>query len=316
MKTAVIIFAFIIIVLFLVCGFIYNQIVWRRTFPIPKFILKMIAGNTEHDDYEEKSKKALREFKKLPIEKVEIKAADGAKLTAHILIPENSNGKLILACHGARSSGLGEFAFEAPYFYEEGYTVVMPDHRGCGESDGKFMGYGTHESRDAFLWLDYAEKRFPDMPVFLFGISMGAATVLMMSENAEDERIRGIIADCGYTSAWNEFSYQIHTSFHLPDFPVLHICNLYSRIFAGYSFKEASPIDAVRKAKKPILFIHGKDDDFVPYYMEKELYNACCSDKYILSIDGAVHARSYYTNPTAYQSAMEKFTEKCLGENK
>lgn len=311
-----IIIAVIIAVLFIACGFIFNQLIWRKTIAVPKFILKLIAGNEGPSAFEKDAERAREAFKQMPsLETVSIKAADGANLIGHVLLPEKSNGKILLACHGARSTGLGEFAFMAPYLYENGYTVVMPDHRGCGESDGKYMGYGTHESRDTFLWLDYAKKRFPEMPIFLLGVSMGAATVMMMSDKIEDERVKGIVADCGYTSAWDEFSYQMKTSFHLPDFPILHICDLYSRVVAHYSFKSASPLDCVKNAKKPMLFIHGKEDDFVPYFMRDILYDACGAEKYKYTCDGAVHARSYYTNPKAYEDAIEEFFEKCMDKN-
>lgn len=316
MKTLLIVVLIIIAVLFIACGFIFNQLIWRKTIAVPKFILKMIAGNEAPNQFEQDAERALEKFKQLPIETVSIKTADGETLIAHVLAPENSNGKLILACHGARSTGLGEFAFMSDYLYKNGYTVVMPDHRGCGESGGKYMGYGTHESKDTMLWLDYAKKRFPDMPIFLLGVSMGGATVLMMSELlGSEDSVKGIIADCPYTSAWDEFSYQLKTSFHLPDFPILHICDLYSRIIAGYSFKQASPLNAVKNAKKPILFIHGKEDDFVPFFMQDILYDACPTEKYKLAVDGAVHARSYYTNSSAYEFAIEEFFDKCLGEN-
>lgn len=313
MKTALIVFfillAVLLLILFIGCGFIFNQLIWRKTIPVPKLILKFIAGNVEPSNFETDHKKAYDNFKNMNPEEVSITAPDGARLIGHILVPEKSNGRLILACHGARSSGFSEFCFMIPYLFKNGYTVVMPDHRGCGDSGGKFMGYGTHESRDAFLWVDYAKKRFPGTAIFPLGVSMGGATVLMMSDK-DESAIKGIIADCPYTSAWDEFSYQLHTSFHLPNFPLLHICNLYSRVFAGYSFKDASPLNAVKKAKKPILFIHGRDDDFVPFFMQKTLYDACPTDKDILSVDGAVHARSYYTNPAAYEKAIERFMDK------
>lgn len=310
MKIALLVLFILLAVLFIACGFIFNQLIWCRTIAVPKFILKMIAGNVPESQFDLDHKKAAEAFGKMPVEMIELTAPDGARLKGNVLVPEKSNGRLVLACHGARSSGVGEFCFIAPYFYKNGYTLVMPEHRGCGNSDGKFMGYGTHESEDAFLWLDYAKKRFPELSVFLLGVSMGAATVLMMSKNADDEAIKGIIADCPYTSAWEEFSYQLHTSFHLPDFPLLHICDLYSRIFARYSFKDASPLNAVKQARKPILFIHGREDDFVPFFMQKILFDACPTEKYLLSVDGAVHARSYYTDPPAYENAISSFTDR------
>ena len=142
------------------------------------------------------------------------------------------------------------------------------------------------------------------------------STVLMMSNHLEDTAVKGVIADCPYTSAWDEFSYQIHTSFRLPDFPFLHICDLYSRLFCGYGFKAASPLDAVKCAKKPILFIHGAADDFVPTFMQDILFDACPTEKEKLTVDGAVHARSYYTNLEAYNAALLQFMEKYDGEHK
>lgn len=311
MKTAGIVLliaiAVFLLILFAACALIFNQLVWKKTFPVPKFILKMIAGNQEPDAYEDEARRACDAFSRLPLENVTLTAPDGACLRGYVFVPENPNGRLMLLCHGARSSGLGEYGFMGPDLYKAGYTLVVPDHRGCGKSDGKYMGYGTHESKDTFLWLRYAKERFPEYAVFLLGISMGGATVLMMSNHAEDKAIKGIIADCPYTSAWDEFSYQIHTSFHLPDFPLLHICDLYSRLFCGYGFKEASPLEAVRSAKKPILFIHGSKDDFVPTYMQNILFDACPTEKEKLVAENAVHARSYYTNRAAYQAAILKF---------
>lgn len=310
MKIFIIILAALIVLIFIVCGIIFNQLVWRRTLPLPKFIEKLIVGNGEPSKFDTDLKRAVDSFEALPLEKVELTAKDGATLRGKVLIPKKSNGRLIIACHGARSSGIGEFCFMSEYLYSNGYTLVMPDHRGCANSDGKYMGYGTHESKDTMLWLTYVRTRFPDLSVFLLGVSMGGATVLMMSDKIDDSAVKGIVADCPYTSAWEEFSYQLKASFHLPDFPILHICNLYCRIFSGYSFKEASPLKAVKNTKKPVLFIHGSDDDFVPVYMQKILFDACPAPKEILTVKGAVHARSYYTNPKAYEAALEHFFDR------
>ena len=305
------IIATIILLLFILCGFIYNQIVWRKTIQIPEFILKLVAGNDmTPDHFDEDAHKAEAILFQRITRTEEYISDNGEKLIARIVEPKESNGRLILACHGARSWGIGEFCFISDYFYKNGYTVIMPDHRGCGDSDGKYMGYGTHESIDAYYWVNYAKQHYPNMDIFLLGVSMGAATVLMMSKNADDDAIKGIIADCSYTSQWDEFSYQLNTSFHLPNFPIMNICNLYSRILTGYSFKDASPLDAVQEAKKPILFIHGGKDDFVPTYMEKILYDACCTEKEMIVVDNAVHARSYYTDPITYQKAIESFMDK------
>lgn len=305
----------LLVLLALLCAFIFNNIIWRNTIPVPKWILKMIAGNEAAPDAFEKDHiAATAAFGALPQEEVALYAPDGAILKGRVLTPKTPNGRTMLLCHGARSSGRGEFCFMVPWLLEKGYVLVIPDHRGCGESDGKYMGYGTHESKDTFLWLNYAKASFPENVVFLLGVSMGAATVLMMSRYADDNKIKGIIADCSYTSAWDEFSYQLRTSFHMPNFPIMPICDLYCRLFCGYRFQDASPLEAVKQAKKPILFIHGACDDFVPTFMQDILYDACVSEKEKLTVPDAVHARSYYTHPEMYQAAITEFMDKYDGD--
>ena len=305
-----IVLAILVVLLFLACFFAFNNTVWRKQIKMPEFFMKKIVGEPEISNYEKDYCRAYNVFTKLNHKKEKLTAPDGANLVGHILVPENSNGKLVVACHGARSSGLGEFVFLGKRLYDEGYTLIMPDHRGCGESDGKFLGYGTHESVDTYLWVDYAKEHFPQLSIYLLGISMGGATVLMMSPKAKENGVKAIVADCAYTSAWNEFSYHLCKGFHLPDFPIMNIADMFCRIFAGYGFKDASPVEAVKKSSVPVLFIHGTADDFVPYSMMDELYDACTSEKQKLSIEGAEHARAYYTAPEEYYGAVEELTKK------
>lgn len=305
----------LLVLLLAVCGVMFNMVVWRKMLPLPDAIAALIAGNGgAQEAFERDHEKAEAAFLQLPQEIVTLHTPDGARLFGRVLRPRKPNGRTMLLCHGARSSGKGEYCFMAPALLDAGYALVIPDHRGCGESDGKYMGYGTHESKDTFLWVDYAKAHFPENRLYLLGISMGAATVLMMSVHAEDSAIGGIIADCPYTSAWEEFSYQMHASFHLPDFPILPLCDLYCRLFCGYRFRDASPLEAVKQAKKPILFIHGDADDFVPTFMQDILYDACSAPKEKLTVAGAVHARSYYQNPSRYQAAVRAFIERCESE--
>ena len=288
-------------------------LVRRKPLPIPSFLSGLIQGNRMPDRYEKDAAEAEKRFDLLSAERVELTAPDGAKLCGRVLAPREPNGILIIACHGARSSGRGEFCFFAPDFYEKGYTLILPDHRGCGESDGDHMGYGTHEKTDTFLWVDWAKKRFPRRRIYLLGVSMGAATVLMMSREARvREEICGMIADCSYTSIWDEFSYQMKASFHLPEFPLLSIWDFVNKKLYGYSFRDASPLHDIAFAKCPILLIHGGRDDFVPTYMQGLLFEACPTEKYCLTVPGAVHARSYYTDPQRYGKAVEAFIRMTL----
>lgn len=103
-----------------------------------------------------------------------------------------------------------------------------------------------------------------DAEIVLFGVSMGAATVMNVSGEILPSNVKAIIEDCGYTSVWNQFSYQLKELFSLSAFPMMHGASLITKLRAGYWLSQASPIEQVKKSVTPMLFIHGDQDDFVP----------------------------------------------------
>ena len=139
---------------------------------------------------------------------------------------------------------------------------------------------------------------------------MGAATVLMASGEALPKQVKGIVADCGYTSAWEEFAHQMRHGFHLPVFPILHLTSCISQLLAKYGFKEASAVEAVKRATVPIVFIHGTRDTYVPTEMVHPLYDACPTEKELVLVEGAAHALSYMTDPGRYEETLTRFLTK------
>ena len=146
----------------------------------------------------------------------------------------------------------------------------------------------------------------------LHGTSMGSATVLMVSGEKLPSNVKAIVADCGYTSVYDEFSYQLKQLFNLPAFPIMNFSDVVTHIRAGYCLNDASAINQVKKSTTPILYIHGDKDDFVPYYMMDELYNATNSEKEKLTIEGGEHANSDLVNPKLYWSTVNSFLEKYI----
>lgn len=308
--------AALFLLFFLLCSLVFNEIAWRKQIRIPAFITNLVAGNEAPDDYERLAEEKTKELLQKDLEMITLQSGRDT-LCAKLWAVETGSKKIVFACHGARSSGVREFCFSADFLHRQGFHLFMPDHRGCGESGGKFMGYGTHESEDAMLWLDYILKRFGnDCEILLYGVSMGAATVLMMSGKKLPENVKGVVSDCAYTSAYDEFTYQLRTSFHLPPFPILQGVDLCCRLFAHYSFKDAAPVRAVQRAKIPALFIHGGKDDFVPTFMAEQLYNAYPCEKYKLIVKNALHARSYYTAPQLYEKEFLQFAAVAFGTDR
>ena len=126
--------------------------------------------------------------------------------------------------------------------------------------------------------------------------------------------VKCVIEDCGYSSVWDEFAGQLEEMFGLPTFPVLDAASLVTQARAGFGFKEASAVEQLKKTALPMLFIHGEDDAFVPYWMLDVVYNACASpDKEKLSVPGAAHGEASWEAPELYWATVEAFLAKHIG---
>ena len=240
---------------------------------------------------------------------VYVNSPDGLKLHGYKILNNTPTNKWVITVHGYTSKGL-EMNNYAKEFYNMGYNVLIPDLRGHGASEGNYIGMGWDDRLDILEWINFILNIDETATIILHGVSMGAATVCMTSGEELPSNIKGIIADCGYTSVWEQFSHQLKALYSLPNFPVMNASSIVTRFKAGYNLKEASALTQVAKSKTPILYIHGDRDNFVPYKMMTELYNATASEKEKLTVENAAHAKSATTNPELYWSTIIKFLEK------
>lgn len=238
-----------------------------------------------------------------------ITSFDGLKLHAYKVINKTPSDKWAITVHGYTSEGLNMSSYAKKY-YDMGYNILIPDLRGHASSEGDYIGMGWDDRLDIISWINSIIKNDKNAEIVLHGVSMGAATVTMASGEDLPNNVKAIIADCGYTSVWDEFAYQLKALFSLPEFPILDASNIITKLRAGYNLKDGSCIDQVKKSTTPILYIHGDKDDFVPYYMMKELYDATNSEKEMLTIKDAEHAKSSEVDPKTYWTTIYNFTNK------
>lgn len=228
------------------------------------------------------------------------------KLQLHSYVVSQNSNKWAIVVHGYGGSGK-LMSDKSKYFYDMGYNVLIPDLRGHGKSEGDYIGMGWKDRLDIISWINFIIKENPNAEIVLHGTSMGAATVLMTSGENLPSNVKAIVADCAYTSAWDEFSYQLETYLKVPSSYILNVTNMVTKLKAGYSLKEASALECVKKATVPILFIHGDKDKFVPYSMMDKLYDATISPKEKLTIEGGEHANSDLVSPFLYWLTVEDF---------
>lgn len=237
---------------------------------------------------------------------------DGLKLHAYRVDGSQPHRYAVL-CHGYQNRATG-MALYARHLFDQGYTVLLPDARGHGESEGGYIGMGWHERRDIVGWVNTLAAEDPQPEIVLYGVSMGGATVMMTSGEADlPANVKAIVEDCGYTSAWDEFAGQLKELFGLPTFPILDVTNLVTRLRAGWDFKAASSVNQVAKSVTPTLFIHGAEDAFVPFWMLDVVYDAATCEKEKLVVPGAEHAESAAVNPALYWGTVDAFLAKHIG---
>lgn len=222
---------------------------------------------------------------------VQIISEDGLKLSG--VYYENADShKWVILIHGYRSSHESMTDF-AQRYYDQGYQVLTPDLRACGDSEGDYLGMGWLDRKDMLGWINWTIAQDPGAEIVLHGVSMGAATVLMTSGERTADAVKVFIEDCGYTSVWDVFASELKLRFHLPEYPILYVADGVANFRAEYSFREASALEQVAKCEKPMLFIHGTADDFIPFEMEDELYQAKPGDnKEKIEVLNAGHGES------------------------
>jgi fermentation-respiration switch protein FrsA (DUF1100 family) len=244
-------------------------------------------------------------FNTLPKEEVSISSEFGYHLNGIYFPVENSNRTVVLV-HGITYSLWGSIKY-LPLFYKRGFNVLVYDHRNHGKSGGRNCTFGFLEKQDLKTVVSFAfSKLGNDGIVGTMGESLGAATVLQHA--AIDNRISFVVADCGYSDLTEQFAYRLKSDYHLPPF-VLKSADLFCRLFNnGLTFDQISPLKDIKNVKTPIFFIHGQDDDYVPTYMSKKMYNAKeIGMKKIFLADNAAHAQSLNQNPETYDQQLGDF---------
>ncbi|UQS84553.1 alpha/beta hydrolase [Apilactobacillus apisilvae] len=244
----------------------------------------------------------------------QMSTTDHLKLVANYLPADKKTNKTVIVAHGY----MGNKEQMAPYayiFHKMGYNVLTPDTRGHGQSQGNYVGYGWPDRMDYIKWMRRViEENGKDSEMVMFGVSMGGATTMMVSgEKSVPKQLKAYIEDCGYTSVADEINYEAKQLYHLSDFPrwpLVPIVSGITHLRAGYSMYKASALNQVKKNHKPILFIHGDNDNFVPTRMVHPLYEASRGPKQLLLVKKAAHASSYKTDPQLYVKTIKEFLSK------
>lgn len=232
----------------------------------------------------------------------------GARLHAVYAPAENAGGTAVII-HGYTDSHFSFINLARMYREDLGFNFLMPDLHYHGQSGGSHARMGWFDRLDVMEWADMAAEIWKGRDIVIHGVSMGGATTMMVSgEENLNPAVKAFVEDCGYTSVWNQFRYELKRKFGLPAFPVLYVANLVCRVRYGWSFREASSLRQVAKCEKPMLFIHGDSDDYVPTADIYENYAAKTKGVREMWIAADTdHATAYMNHPQEYTEKVRSF---------
>ena len=244
-------------------------------------------------------------------QQVSILNRDGLNLRGLWVPAENPKGTMLLV-HGYRSCVLVDFGLVLDYYHKLGMNLLLPDQRSHGKSEGRFITFGVKESGDILEWLHFHNHTFGNYPVILSGLSMGASTVLYLADKQLPDNVKGIIADCGFTSPKAIISSVFTGVTHFPAVPTIWFTDLFARVFAHFSLSEMDTRVTLAGNRLPIIMVHGTEDTFVPCEMTKEGFTVCTGPKQLLLVDGAGHVVSYLHDRERYTNLVEAFLKSYI----
>ena len=224
--------------------------------------------------------------------------------------PANAQGTAVVV-HGYTDNHICFLNLVRMYRDSLNYNVLVPDLHHHGYSEGDAVQMGWLDRLDAIRFIEKAHEIFGDDFLVMHGVSMGGATTMMTSGEELPEYVRAFVEDCGYSSVWNQYKYNLKQMFHLPSWPVLNSASNVCRRRYGWDFKQASSMDQLAKCERPMLFIHGDNDDFVPTSHVYMNYDAKVKGyKEIWLAPGSAHAMAYKDHPAEYTAHVRSFLAK------
>lgn len=232
-----------------------------------------IPTGEQYDPYRQRMLDLIDDLNSRPFEEVQILSFDGLMLYGRYYHYQDGV-PLDIAFHGYRGTAIRDMCGGIWLSYAAKHNILLVDQRAHGKSEGHTITFGIKERKDCLAWVDYAKERFGDnVQILLYGVSMGAATVLMASSEISEKNVRGIIADCPYSSP-KEIIKKVCRDMKYPPKLVYPFILLSAWVFGRFKLTEITAEEAVKTSSVPILILHGEDDRFVPEEMSKNIADA------------------------------------------
>ncbi|MFB7141075.1 alpha/beta hydrolase [Gottfriedia sp. NPDC056225] len=228
----------------------------------------------------------------------------GYELKGYLFEAFDTNNWVIIT-HGVTVNKNNSIKY-AELFLKLGFNVLTYDHRRHGESGGTTTSYGYYEKYDLQTIVHYLKVLKGDIVLGIHGESMGACTMLQYAGFVEDSAAF-YISDCAFSTFEKQLTYRLKMDYKIPKWAILPVSSIWLKLRNGFFIKDISPLLATNNIKKPVLFIHSKQDDYIPYTNTIHLYEANQGEKELFIAENGAHAMSLNENKEEYYSIVSSF---------
>ncbi len=263
-----------------------------------------------------KNREALPELNDLPADQIEITSADDLTLRGKLFHVKDYNKKVVIAFHGYHSGGARDMAHFVHMYRSQGYDFLLVSQRAHENSEGRYITFGVKEHQDGIRWVrKIIDVYGDDVQIVLHGVSMGAATALMMAgASTLPPNVKCCVADSSYDTFENVARPVLKAGFKNDQIValILKLTNVITMLLDDFCLSDASPIDSVRRSFVPVLFIHGTADGLIPCSLGQRLYDECASPKEQYLAEGSDHLCSSTDFPEEYERRFEEFCRQYI----
>jgi len=243
-------------------------------------------------------------------EDVTFPPADGQHLVSGWWFPRPTTNRVVVGCAGYRGSK-SELIGISTALWRAGFNVLLFDYRGHGADRGAPVTLGYRELRDFVGALDYVHRRVPDARIGVIGYSMGAAIAIMGSARRPD--VRAVVADSPFATHAGVVSHNISRIIHINGRPIAALADIFLERIAGYRHRDVEPVREVAAlAPRPLLVIHGADDQTIPVSHARQVYAAAGAPKELWICEDADHCGAYFLDRPRYIQRVVGFFERWL----
>lgn len=212
---------------------------------------------------------------------------------------EEPCGRIAFIVHGFRSNHSETAGVWYDYYTSRGFDVFCADNPAHGESEGEFVSFDYLEAEAALAWIDNLKLAFGSgIQIILQGFSLGGGTVMLMSDRVP-ENVKFIIDDCGFLSAEALLRPQVG--------PLYEPFRILNAFLGRFNLKRTDVLPHLRRSNIPMLFVHGRKDPTVPFWMGEKCYEVCPGEKDCLWVDDAAHMEVWYLKPAEYAEKIERY---------